>query len=92
MKLFLCGLFLFLLVAGASAQAKADEEALRKLPPAFCEAWAKDDGHELAKIMADDVDFATVATTYLQGGPTSRNFIRGCSPGASRKPRLSESK
>jgi hypothetical protein len=43
------------------AQSKVDEEAVRKLPQSFCDAWAKHDGHELAKIMADDVDFVTVA-------------------------------
>jgi uncharacterized protein (TIGR02246 family) len=74
MKLFLCGLFLFLLAASASAQTKADEEALRKLPQAFCEAWAKHDGHELAKIMANDVDFVTVATTYLHGRADFEEF------------------
>lgn len=67
MKHFLCGLLAFLFGAGANAQTKADEEAVRKLPQAFCEAWAKHDGHELAKIMAEDVDFVTVATTYLHG-------------------------
>ena len=67
MKHFLWGVLLFLLAAGANAQSKADEEAVRKFPQAFCEAWAKHDGHELGKIMADDVDFVTVATTYLHG-------------------------
>src|SRR5262249_50070534 len=33
----------------------------------FCSAWAKHDGHVLAKIMPDDVDFVTVATVYLHG-------------------------
>ena len=50
-----------------SAQTKADEEAVHKLPQAFCDAWAKHDGHELAKIMADEVDFVTVAATWLHG-------------------------
>lgn len=63
MKHFLSGVFLLLLAAGANAQSRTDEEALRKLPQAFCEAWAKHDGHALAKIMANDVDFVTVATT-----------------------------
>jgi uncharacterized protein (TIGR02246 family) len=49
------------------AQSKADEEAVSKLPQEFCDAWAKHDGHALAKIMAEDVDFVTVATTYLHG-------------------------
>jgi uncharacterized protein (TIGR02246 family) len=56
------------------AQTKADEEAVRKLPQAFCDAWAKHDGHELAKIMADDVDFVTVATTYLHGRADFEKF------------------
>jgi uncharacterized protein (TIGR02246 family) len=75
MKHFLCGVsLLFLFVASANAQTKADEEAVRKLPQAFCDAWAKHDGHELAKIMADDVDFVTVATTYLQGRADFEKF------------------
>jgi uncharacterized protein (TIGR02246 family) len=49
------------------AQSKTDQEAVAKLPQDFCDAWAKHDGHELARIMADDVDFVTVATTYLHG-------------------------
>src|SRR2546425_561477 len=69
MKLFASVFLLGFLVAAPSlsAQTKADEEAVRKLPQAFCDAWAKHDGHELAKIMADDVDFVTVAATWLHG-------------------------
>jgi uncharacterized protein (TIGR02246 family) len=74
MKHFLYGLFCFLIGASANAQTKADEEALRKLPQAFHDAWAKHDGHELAKIMADDVDFVTVATTYLHGRADFEKF------------------
>ena len=74
MKHFLTGVFLFLFVASANAQSKADEEAVRKLPQAFCEAWAKHDGHELAKIMAEDVDFVTVAATYLHGRQDFEEF------------------
>jgi len=51
----------------AYAENKADEEALRQLPQAFCDAWAKHDGHELAKIMAEDVDFVTVGGTWFRG-------------------------
>jgi uncharacterized protein (TIGR02246 family) len=58
----------------AKAQTKADEEAVRRLPQAFSDAWAKHDGHELAKIMADDVDFVTVATTYLHGRSDFEQF------------------
>lgn len=69
MKWFSCVALYFLLLSATAAQAqsKADEEAVAKLPQAFCDAWAKHDGHELAKIMAEDVDFVTVATTYLHG-------------------------
>jgi uncharacterized protein (TIGR02246 family) len=67
--------FLLLLLAGASnAQSKEDQQAARTLPQAFCEAWAKHDGRELAKIMADDVDFVTVATTYLHGRSDFEKF------------------
>ncbi len=50
-----------------SAQTNPDEVAVRKLPQSFCAAWAKHDGHELAKIMADDVDFVTVGATLIHG-------------------------
>ncbi len=74
MKHFSWGILLFLFATGANAQSKADEEAVRKLPQAFCEAWAKHDGHELARIMAEDVDFVTVATTYLHGRADFEKF------------------
>jgi uncharacterized protein (TIGR02246 family) len=51
----------------ANAQTKSDEEAVRALPRAFCAAWAKHDGHELAAIMAEDVDFVTVGGVWLHG-------------------------
>ena len=72
MKHFLSSLLLF--ATTLNAQTKTDEEAVRKLPQAFCDAWAKHDGHELAKIMADDVDFVTVATTYLHGRADFEKF------------------
>jgi uncharacterized protein (TIGR02246 family) len=59
--------FLPLTATAVHAQSKADEDAVGKLPQEFCDAWAKHDGHALAKIMAEDVDFVTVATTYLHG-------------------------
>ena len=64
---------LFLIVAVlsygmvANAQTKSDEEALRALPRAFCGAWAKHDGHQLATIMAEDVDLVTVGGTWFHG-------------------------
>jgi uncharacterized protein (TIGR02246 family) len=74
MKHVWCGLLLFLFALSANAQTNADEEAVFKLPQAFCDAWAKHDGHELAKIMAEDVDFVTVATTYLHGRADFEKF------------------
>jgi uncharacterized protein (TIGR02246 family) len=70
------GLVLLLFVAGSSlnAQTKADEEAVRKLPQAHCDAWNKHDGHELAKLMADDGDFVTVGTVYLHGRADYEKF------------------
>ena len=73
MKPALWGLLLFF-AAGASSQTKLDEDAVRRIPQAFSDAWAKHDGHELAKIMADDVDFVTVATTYLHGRDDFEKF------------------
>jgi len=56
------------------AQTNPDEQAVRKLPQAFADAWAKHDGHELAKIMADDVDFVTVGATWLHGRPDFETY------------------
>src|SRR6516225_7594305 len=67
-------LVLVLTSLSLDAQTKVDEQAVRKLPQSFCDAWAKHDGHELAKIMADDVDFVTVATTYLHGRADFEKF------------------
>ncbi len=60
-------LALVLTSAPAAAQTKADQKALRQLPIAFGEAWAKHDGHALAKIMSEDVDFVTVGATWFHG-------------------------
>jgi len=66
--------FLLLSAMAAHAQSKADEDAVGKLPQGFCDAWAKHDGHALAEIMAEDVDFVTVATTYLHGRADFETF------------------
>lgn len=50
-----------------AAQIQRDEAAVANLPKAFAEAMTKHDGHELAKIMANDVDFVTVGAMWLQG-------------------------
>jgi uncharacterized protein (TIGR02246 family) len=49
------------------AQPKLDEEAVHNLPQDFCAAFNKHDGHQLAQIMADDIDFVTVGATWLHG-------------------------
>jgi uncharacterized protein (TIGR02246 family) len=49
------------------AQAKLDEQAVHNLPQAFCAAFNAHDGHQLAQMMADDVDFVTVGATWLHG-------------------------
>ena len=59
---------------GLDAQNKADEEALRKLPQAHCDAWNNHNAHELAMMLADDVDFVTVATVYLHGRADYEKF------------------
>jgi uncharacterized protein (TIGR02246 family) len=76
MRFLLSTLLLIVLVStsDALAQSKADEEAVGKLPKAFSDAWARHDGHALAQIMADEVDFVTVATTYLHGRADFETF------------------
>jgi uncharacterized protein (TIGR02246 family) len=51
------------------AQSKGDEDAVRNIPQEFAAAWAKHDGHQLAKLMALDVDFVTVGADWLHGRP-----------------------
>src|SRR6516225_6100284 len=51
----------------SNAQTKPDEEALRGLPRAFSAAWAEHNGHKLAGIMAENIDFVTVRGVWLQG-------------------------
>jgi uncharacterized protein (TIGR02246 family) len=56
-----------LFAAAAVAQTKADEDAVRNIPQAFAAAWAKHDGQQLSRIMAEDVDFVDVAGDWLRG-------------------------
>jgi uncharacterized protein (TIGR02246 family) len=59
---------------GHIAATLPDEEALRKIPQAFSDAFSKHDGHELAGIMADDVDFVTVGATWIHGRPDFEKY------------------
>ncbi len=51
----------------AYGQSKSDEAAVRNIPQAFAAAWAKHDGQQLARIMAENVDFVDVAGDWLRG-------------------------
>jgi uncharacterized protein (TIGR02246 family) len=62
-----CLLLILVILPYAEAQTKADESAIREIPYAFTAAWARHDGHELAKIMAKDVDFVNVGGDWLHG-------------------------
>jgi len=76
MKQILRNLLLVLLVVecAAHAQSKADEAAVSHIPQAFAAAWAKHDGHELAKIMSDDVDFVNVGADWVHGRADFEKF------------------
>lgn len=66
-KLLWMALLLWSLSARAGSTASGDEAALRAIPVAFCQAWANHDGHQLAQLMSETVDFVTVGGTWLQG-------------------------
>jgi len=61
------GILALALATPAFAQSKADTDALHAIPDRFSAAWAKHDGHELAKLMAPDVDFVNVSAIWLHG-------------------------
>jgi uncharacterized protein (TIGR02246 family) len=68
MKLLIAVALALMAAASSSlAQSKSDEAAIRNLPLAFCDAWNRHDGHALAQIMSDDVDFVTVGAMWLHG-------------------------
>jgi uncharacterized protein (TIGR02246 family) len=69
MKTFALTLLALFMAAPAlvRAQTKTDLKIVHKIPQDFCDAWAKHDGHALARIMADDVDFVTVGATLIHG-------------------------
>jgi uncharacterized protein (TIGR02246 family) len=60
--------------SAAQAQTKLDEKAVRELPQAFATAFNKHDGHQLAQIMADDIDFVTVGAMWLHGKPDFEKY------------------
>lgn len=57
----------FLVATPAAAQTVSDARAIEQLPLRFSEAWARHDGHALAALMAEDVDFVTVGASWLHG-------------------------
>lgn len=69
MKPVLRNLLTILLVAQSVvyAQSTADKAAVHNVPQAFAAAWARHDGHQLAKIMSEDVDFVNVGGDWLHG-------------------------
>ena len=60
-------LLLFCFAIASVVRAETDEEALRQLPKMYCAAWAKHDGHQLAQMMAEDVDYVNVGALWLHG-------------------------
>jgi uncharacterized protein (TIGR02246 family) len=68
-KCLSCLVLILVFITYAKAQMKSDETMVRGVPYAFTAAWAKHDGHELAKIMADNVDFVNVGGDWLHGRP-----------------------
>jgi uncharacterized protein (TIGR02246 family) len=58
---------LFAATVSCRAQTAADQADVRNVPQSFARAWAKHDGHELARVMAEDVDFVNVGADWLHG-------------------------
>jgi uncharacterized protein (TIGR02246 family) len=69
MKQLLRGWLIVVLGCGCvlQAQTKADEVAVRAVPQAFAAGWAKHDGHQVAKIMDENVDFVNVGGDWTRG-------------------------
>jgi uncharacterized protein (TIGR02246 family) len=60
-------LLLFSLSNGSSGQNQSDQGAVRSIPQSFARAWNTHSGHELSKIMAEDVDFVNVGADWIHG-------------------------
>jgi uncharacterized protein (TIGR02246 family) len=58
---------LLLATVTAHAHSRLDRQAVHNLPQAFCTAFSHHDGHQLAQLMADDIDFVMVGATWLHG-------------------------
>jgi uncharacterized protein (TIGR02246 family) len=65
---------LLAMISAAQAQTKMDEQAVHNLPQAFAAAFNQHDGHQLAQIMADDIDFVVVGATWIHGRPDFEKY------------------
>jgi uncharacterized protein (TIGR02246 family) len=54
-------------IPAAHAQTNSDERAVHELPAAFAAAFNKHDGHQLAQMMSEEVDFVTVGAWWIHG-------------------------
>jgi uncharacterized protein (TIGR02246 family) len=54
-------------LSAAHAQTKSDEDKVHALPQAFSAAFNRHDGHQLAQIMTNNVDFVTSGATWIHG-------------------------
>ena len=63
----LCRLVVSVGFASAEIGGGQDEEALKALVTAYCDAWNTHDGRALARIMAEDVDYVNVGARWFQG-------------------------
>jgi uncharacterized protein (TIGR02246 family) len=65
---------LFLATASAHAQSDLDRKTVENLPQVFCTAFTHHDGHQLAQLMADDIDFVVVGATWIKGKPDFEKY------------------
>jgi uncharacterized protein (TIGR02246 family) len=65
---------LLVTIGAVHAQSKLDRQAVHELPRAFCAAFNEHDGHRLAELMAEDVDFVVVGALLLHGKPDFETY------------------
>jgi uncharacterized protein (TIGR02246 family) len=65
MRVLICVSLAFAFIS--DAEAAGEDPVLRDLPQRFCEAWNHHDGHALAQITSDDVDFVNVGAAWFHG-------------------------